>query len=88
MFPNLPEDIERLIFKKYFILEVLPLIKNKYRLKLKVEPELMVKVELIINTLITVDTNTNDPTNRKRLDEMATILVGLHQDRLFDIKNY
>jgi hypothetical protein len=68
MFPNLPEDIERLIFKKYFILEVLPLIKNKYRLKLKVEPELMVKVELIINTLITEDTNTNDPTNRKRLD--------------------
>jgi hypothetical protein len=87
MFPNLPEDTERLIFKKYFISEVLPLIRNKYRLKLKVEPELVVKVEQIINTLITQDTDTNDPVNRKKLDEMAMLLIGLHQDHLFNLIN-
>ena len=67
-------------------MEILPLIKkNKYRSKLKVQKELKIKAEQIINSLIVDDTDIEDPTNRKRLDELMDVLVDLHQRNVFTL---
>ena len=67
-------------------MEILPLIKkNKYRSKLNVQKELKIKAEQIINSLIVEDTDIEDPTNRKRLDELMYVLVDLHERNVFNL---
>ena len=82
----LPEDIEILILRKYMQMEILPLIKkNKYKSNLTVQKELKINAEQIINSLIAEDTDIEDPTNRKRLDELMHILVDLHERNIFTL---
>ena len=85
MFPFLPEDIEIYILKKYVQMEILPLIKNKYRIKFNVKKEIKFKIEQIINTLIDSNTDIYDEINKKRLDEMAIMLIDLHKNNIFKI---
>jgi hypothetical protein len=85
MFPFLPEDIEIYILKKYVQMEILPLIKLKYRIKFKIEKKIKFKIEEIINSLIDSNTDIYDEINNKRLDEMSIMLIELHKNNIFKI---
>ena len=99
MFPNLPDDLERTILRKYFIIFVVPnlncnSIKRKCYFRETVLPVLvndaiMDKAGRIINSTINIDDNViNHPDNIDQLDQMFYSLVNIHKSGELDIFNY
>jgi len=96
MFSILPEDIELLIYKKYFSTEVIRelIIKATSKINQRVRKRIFLnelteysikdKAGRIINTLIDKRV-TLDDYNLSKLDEMFYSLVDLHKNGLFDI---
>ena len=96
MFSILPEDIELLIYKKYFSKEVIReiIIKSTSKINKRIRKRIFLnelteysikdKAGRIINTLID-KTVTLDDYNISKLDEMFYSLVDLHKNGLFDI---
>jgi hypothetical protein len=96
MFSILPEDIELLIYKKYFSKEVIREIimkatsKINKRIRKRIflnelrDYSIFIKAGKIINSII--DKNiTMDDDNISKLDEMFNSLVDLHKNGVFDI---
>ena len=96
MFNLLPEDIELLIYKKYFSKEVIPgvIIKSTLKINQRLRRRIFLnelrdysifrKAGNIINSLIDKRV-TMDEYNVSKLDEMFYSLVNLHKNSLFDI---
>jgi len=103
MFPNLPEDLERTILRKYFIVFIVPSLnsdsikrKNEFRekvLPLIINEAIMDKAARIVNSLLT-DSGLSDeyvlthPDNIDQLDKMFYSFVNVHKSGNLDIFNF
>jgi hypothetical protein len=99
MFPELPEELEIKILRKYFELFVVGqlnskerVLRNEFRqtvLPKVIEYSIMEKAGKIINEIIDIDnTVLNNPDNLNRLDQMFYSLVNVHRSGEVELFNF
>jgi len=103
MFPELPEELEIKILRKYFELFVVGqlnskerVLRNEFRNEFRqtvlpkvIEYSIMEKAGKIINEIIDIDnTVLNNPDNLNRLDQMFYSLVNIHRSGQVELFNF